>query len=340
MWSNGAYVAASAWAFTIGVHDISILLLFVTAGSSLYHLHAERAHLWLDALFANVIFVMAILCVMDAVKQLRVDWIVGSALMFATLIWLFVASDLPGSRHYDSLHTVWHFVTAGGTGFVAVYIEQETVSNTSFELFSWDAVRYGLVLVALCCWVMRDTIERTFFASLRRAVAAYELPASLALRVTEENDVFVRGRHIAKWWFWVGYFSQVLGVFAVYSLGTWDLSLLLAGASTCAFLYHTLHTRCDLALDLALAAASLLAVVSLLCALCGYRTVADALVGVGGALLPLAFVWILARSACAARAPERLAKGLDMRVSHALLTICNAASVLLVVAASSDIVSI
>lgn len=323
LWSNGAYVAASGAAACMGVWDVAVLLLFVTAGSSMYHVHAEHSHLWLDALFASSLFVMSTLCFIDAIHKGRYDFVGGCGISFPMLIFLFVASDLPGSKNYDFYHILWHYVTAGGTVLVADYIRTETASKLSFELFTWEAFQYGLVFALGCLFMMRDVVERTFFSNLREF-----FKGSKDVVVTSSNDVIFQGHHFSHWWFWVGYAFQTAGIFAVWSLGWRDLTLLLAGASCTAFAYHAMHTNCDLVLDLTLGATALLAVAYVLFHLSGYTSIADWSILSGIVAMPCLFSWVTLSS----RMREKLIAGLDVRFSHAMVTACNATAVMLIIA--------
>ncbi|GBG30928.1 Hypothetical Protein FCC1311_071492 [Hondaea fermentalgiana] len=320
MWSNAAYLVASGCAAGLGVWDVAVLLVFVTGGSSLYHLHAERSHLWLDALFASALFVMAVVALFDAVQKQHWAYIGGCALGFPLLIFLFVASDLPESKNYAFYHILWHYATAFGTVMVAMYIASETTQKLSFELFTWEAAKYGMGFVLLCLLAMRDTIERTFFTNLRST-----LKGRTDVVVTNENEVIVAGHHFSHWWFWVGYALQLAGVFAVYSLGWKELTLLLAGAMCTAFTYHALFAHCDLVLDLTLGAVALLAVAGVFFQLSGYESSADWAILMGIVTLPCLFSWVTLSSAMR----KRLIAGLDVRVSHAIITACNATAAMM-----------
>ncbi len=299
--SNLCYLVTSAHAFYAGVYDVAVLSIAVTFASYLYHLHCERCYLLLDASFAGCVFMMAILCLLDAVTQSGpFHWMVlGSGIIFPLLMFLFIKSDLPTTPDYEWYHTWWHVVTAGSSSFVVFYLEMETVSKTSFELFTWTALCAGVGIAFACLFVMRDIIEKTFFTYIRKALAERNMASKddEKIKITEDNEIIVPlGKgwgecHISPSWFWFGLGLQTVGVCTIYSTGTKQLSLLLLGASVCSSLYHHLHDRCQAYLDLTISSVAAVAAASAFLHVTGHSHIAEWLVLFALASLPILLLW-------------------------------------------------
>ena len=353
-WSNGAYLVIAGQALYHGITEVAVLCCAVALASYLYHHKRESCFLALDASFAGLIFLMAILCRFDSLRLYGpLHWMVlSSAGGFPVLIWLFVASDLPASAHYDFYHTLWHVATSLGTGAMVTYLSQE--GKRSFELFCLEYLVAGVAFALACLWSMRDVVERTFFSHLR---VVLEQNSGLDVAVTADNEVIVHGCKVSKGWFWVGLAVQTAGALSIYATGSRDLTLLLLGASVCSFLYHRLHQECELALDLTLCLVSLVTVTSCALMQLGYTWAAEWLVLLGALQLPVVFSWTTLKLSLAQPASRRLCKHsqrcacfkagtltsilLDPiarhefwhhRLSHSLLTLCNLSAATICVA--------
>ena len=109
MWTHLLFVVNAFLYASAGYDDIALLLFSNTVASAFYHRSNETdlAWKWIDQFFcwvtvSLILFVTYLLCT-------RIELIVLVLWLFGSLIVL-----RESQRHYEFLHSVWHFLVFGG----------------------------------------------------------------------------------------------------------------------------------------------------------------------------------------------------------------------------------